>query len=139
MDATVGADRINIGDLPRYRFRLVGIFDGATGDPLDGVEVRDSTSGLHALTTKTGTASLFFVPEGAATITFHRAEYRDTTIAITISPSDTLPITLTLSRKSGTDQHGDPKPTGGGSRGDNLALTERKAVLEVVLGGWPRG
>lgn len=138
MAAKVGADRIDIGDLPRYRFRLVGIFDGATGDPIDSVEVRDSTSGLHALTTKTGTASLFFVPEGAATIEFHRAQYRDTSIAITISPSDTVPITITLSRKTGTEHRDPQRPTGGGNRRDNLALTDRK-TLEVLLGGWPRG
>jgi Carboxypeptidase regulatory-like domain len=84
--------------LPRYRFRLVGIFDGATGDPLPNVDVIDTLTGTSAKTTATGTVSLFFVPAGARPLRLHLAGYRDTTLTVTISPADTIAMTLILSR-----------------------------------------
>lgn len=41
--------------------RIIGIFDGKTGDPVAGVQVRDSFSGDFALSTITGTVALSFV------------------------------------------------------------------------------
>src|SRR5262249_33498216 len=45
---------IDVGNLPRYRFRLLGVFDAESGDPLPGVVASDSASGLRASTTATG-------------------------------------------------------------------------------------
>jgi len=91
-------DRMTVGDLPRYRFRLLGLYDAGSGDPIAAAEVSDSTSGVRATTTATGTVSLFFVPEGLRTIRLHAAGFKDTTIAVTIAPTDTVPITMTLTR-----------------------------------------
>jgi hypothetical protein len=80
-----------------YRNRLLGVFDAQTGDALAGVAVTDSASRTSALTTQTGTVSLLFLPEGPSTLRLHHDGYADTTITLTISPSDTLPVTLLLS------------------------------------------
>jgi len=41
--------------------RLIGVFDGRTGEPIPGVQVRDVFSGSYVLTTATGTARLSFL------------------------------------------------------------------------------
>jgi hypothetical protein len=89
---------LDVRNLPRYRFRLLGAFDAVSGEPLASVVVTDSASGVHAATTATGTLSLFFVPEGSVTLRLHKEGYRDTTAAITIAPSDTVPVTVVMTR-----------------------------------------
>jgi hypothetical protein len=89
---------INVADMPRYRFRILGVFDPETGDALPDVDVIDSASGTQAKTSATGTVSLFFVPEGESTIVLRKAGYRDTTVGVRISPADTMPLTFVLSR-----------------------------------------
>jgi len=88
-----------VDSLAHYRFRLLGTYDLATGDPLADVAVTDTLTGLSARTTTTGTVSLFFLPEGTRAVRLQHAGFRDTTISVTISPSDTLPLTLVLTRK----------------------------------------
>jgi carboxypeptidase family protein len=90
--------RSELDTLPRYRFRVVGVFDAETGDPLSNVDVIDTLTGTSAKTTSTGTVSLFYVPVGARPIRLHLAGYRDTTVTVTISPADTMALTLILSR-----------------------------------------
>lgn len=88
-----------VDSLAHYRFRLLGTYDLTTGDPLADVAVTDTLTGLSARTTTTGTVSLFFLPEGTRAVRLQHAGFRDTTISVTISPSDTLPLTLVLTRK----------------------------------------
>ena len=85
--------------LPAYRFRIAGVFDPDSGDPLPGVDVVDTLTGTNARTTATGTVSLVFVPEGRRVLRLHRDGYRDTTFTLTISPADTAPLTLVLFRQ----------------------------------------
>jgi hypothetical protein len=87
---------LELDSLARYRFRLLGAYDAATGDPIVDLAVTDSTTGVSARTTSTGTVSLFFLPEGTSMVRLRHAGYRDTTITVMISPRDTLPITLLL-------------------------------------------
>jgi hypothetical protein len=94
--ATISASDLDA--LPRYRFRLLGIYDENSGDPVADISVIDTLSGASARTTTTGTVSLFFVPEGTRGVRLHRDGYRDTTIMISISPADTIPLTLTVRR-----------------------------------------
>lgn len=97
-DAAPLAPVLDVRNLPRYRFRLLGAFDAESGVPIASVAVTDSATELRATTTATGTVSLFFVPEGRATLRLHRDGYRDTTVSITISPADTFPLTMTMTR-----------------------------------------
>jgi len=105
--------------LPRFRFRVLGVFDIESGDPVPDVDVIDSATGTRAKTTATGTVSLFFVPEGTATLRFHRDGYRDTTLTLVISPTDTLPVTFVLSRQR------PPSATGNNSASVNAAIAPR--------------
>jgi hypothetical protein len=98
-DTTRRAQTLAVGDLPPYRFRLIGVYDDGNGDPLAGVDVIDAASGTRARTTATGTVSLFFLPEGANLIRLHHDGFRDTTVTLTISPRDTVPLTFVLSRQ----------------------------------------
>jgi hypothetical protein len=81
-----------------YRNRLLGVFDEETGEPIAGVEIADSTSGSSTTTSATGTVSLFFVPEGVTTLRIRKIGYAELRLPLVISPKDSSPITLTLSK-----------------------------------------
>jgi hypothetical protein len=82
--------------LAAYRGRVVGVFDLNTGAPIEGAEVIDLASGTKALTTSTGTVSLFYLPDGGSVVRIRRLGYTATTQFIAISPSDTVPLTLLM-------------------------------------------
>jgi hypothetical protein len=81
-----------------YRNRLLGLFDEETGEAIVGAEVADSTSGTFATTTQTGTISLIFLPEGVSTLRIRKAGYAELRVPVVISPKDSLPLTLTLTK-----------------------------------------
>ncbi len=93
--ATAGA---KTGQNLAYRFRLLGVYDDATGDPIEGVEVADILNGNKSLTTSTGTVSLMFLPEGGSLIRLRKVGYAPQTLTVAISPADTAPVTITLNR-----------------------------------------
>jgi hypothetical protein len=93
---TVDSTSLNVANYPQYRFRVIGLFDDASGGTVEGAEVIDTKSGLRALTSATGTVSLFFLPDGGSTILVHKPGLRDTTFFAAITPADTTPITLLL-------------------------------------------
>jgi len=98
-DTTHRAPGFVVDSLARFRFRLLGTYDGATGDPLADVVVTDTLTGMSARTTGTGTVSLFFLPAGTRAVRLQHPGFRDTTVSVVISPNDTLPLTLILTRK----------------------------------------
>jgi hypothetical protein len=97
--ARARADALQVGNLPRYRFRLLGVFDTSTGEPLPDVDVIELVGGNRARTTATGTLALFFVPEGTNALRLHHDGFRDTTVTVSISPADTVPLTFLLNRQ----------------------------------------
>jgi hypothetical protein len=82
----------------RYRLRILGVFDEDTGEPLEGVQVRDALSGTFSLTTKTGTVSLAFLPDGGSLVQVRKVGYEPQLIPIAIDSIDTVPLTVVLQR-----------------------------------------
>ena len=80
----------------RYRFRLIGVYDASTGDPIEGVEVADVINKASSMTSKTGTVSLFFLPDGGGLVRLRKIGFATQTLAVSISPADTAPITVVL-------------------------------------------
>lgn len=81
-----------------WRFRILGVFDNDTGESIEGAEIVDVLTGTTATTTKTGTVSLTFLPEGGSELLVKKAGYKPITIEVLISPRDTVPITLRLAK-----------------------------------------
>ena len=88
-DTTARAVKVNRG-------RIVGVFDDQTGQPIAGVEVRDLANGLSALTTETGTLSLFFVDTSGSFIQIRKVGYRPLTMPVQNSARDTSALTIML-------------------------------------------
>ncbi|MFI5229715.1 MAG: carboxypeptidase-like regulatory domain-containing protein [Gemmatimonadales bacterium] len=78
------------------RGKVIGIYDEVSGDPIDGVEVKDVASGMFVHTTVTGTASLFFARTDATMLGLSKLGYRPMTMLIGDPWADTIPITVTM-------------------------------------------
>jgi len=81
--------------LPAYRARILGVYT-SDGDPIEGAEVSDALSKTTALTTKTGTITLSFLPEGATLVRIRTVGFTAATMLVNITPEDTLPVTVML-------------------------------------------
>lgn len=81
------------------RARILGVYDDATGEPIADAEVVDVATGTYAKTTVTGTVTLGFLPDGQSTIQIRRTGYTELKLDVSISPRDTLPLTLLLTPK----------------------------------------
>lgn len=92
-------ERRDLAAPARQGVRLLGVYDGQSGDPVENVAVTDSASGTTARTTVTGTVSLGFIPPGTSKILIHKAGFIDQSMVVQISPADTTPITIVLKRQ----------------------------------------
>lgn len=82
----------------RYRYRLLGVFDEASGAPIDSVQVQDMLSGASSVTSSTGTVSLFFLPDGGSLVRLRKIGYEPQTVMVAIAPADTTPLTMLLAK-----------------------------------------
>jgi hypothetical protein len=81
------------------RGRLLGVYDEATGEPLEGVQVVDGLTGTMALTSSTGTVWLTFLSQTASTpVEIRKIGYQPKSLMVATGATDTVPITLTVSR-----------------------------------------
>lgn len=87
---------------PSYRHRLLGVFDSQSGEPLEGATVTDIVEHTSALTTKTGTVTLAFLPNGGSIVRIQKLGYTSAMLMADISPADTVPITVLLVSASTT-------------------------------------
>ena len=87
-----------------YRYRFLGVYDAATGNPIENAEVRDMLSGTTAMTTRTGTVSLMFLPEGGGLVRVRKLGFEPQTFMVPISPTDTAPVTVVLVRTDAAQQ-----------------------------------
>lgn len=78
------------------RQRMLGVYNADTGDAIEGAEVMDVLSRVSALTTKTGTITLAFLPDGASVLRVRRVGFAPELITVELSPADTNPITVLL-------------------------------------------
>ena len=83
---------------PGYRLRILGLFDERSGEPIEGVDVSDVLTGTTTRSTSTGTVSLAFLPDGGGLVRIRKLGYAMQTMMVSISPADSLPITVLLSR-----------------------------------------
>jgi hypothetical protein len=90
------------GTVPSWRARLLGVYDAKTGDAIEGAEVGDMLAKVTALTTKTGTVTLSFLPEGGTLVRIRKVGYEPTTLMAAISPEDTVPLTVLLNPSAPT-------------------------------------
>ncbi|HEY4218229.1 MAG TPA: hypothetical protein VGM67_13890 [Gemmatimonadaceae bacterium] len=84
--------------VPRYRMRLLGVYDDASGDPVEGVKISDVLGGASTITGKTGAISLFFLPEGTSVVRLQKLGYEVQTLTVTIAPDQTSPLTMLMHR-----------------------------------------
>jgi len=76
--------------------RIIGVFDARSGQPLQGVQVRDAFSGSYVMTTATGTARLDFLTfrGAAAVVELRKLGYEAKQVMV--SRADTASITEVL-------------------------------------------
>lgn len=79
-----------------YRNRLLGVYDGQTGSPIEGAEVVDRMQKMTAKTTATGTVTLVFLPDGGSLVHVQKIGYQPKDMFVAISPADTVPVMVLL-------------------------------------------
>jgi hypothetical protein len=93
----VAQDRGTEPATPRVRTgRLLGVFDIDTGQPVVGARVLDLRSGVSAVTTSTGTLSLFFVDSSGSLVQVSKLGYYAQRFFAANSATDSTGITVLL-------------------------------------------
>lgn len=82
--------------LAPYRFRVLGVFDAESGQPVMDADVTNLLTGVGAKTSRTGTVALSFLPDGGGMVRIRKLGYAMQTLTVAISPADTAPVTVVL-------------------------------------------
>lgn len=82
----------------RYPGRLLGVYDGLSGRPIEDVEVTDIFNDATVRTPASGLITLGFLPVGRSLVRIRKIGYTSDTLLILITPRDTAPITIVLNR-----------------------------------------
>ena len=80
------------------RMRVLGVFDRQTGEPIEGVEVRDYNSGLSSITTRTGTVALLLEDTLGTLVNIKKVGYTPQTLMVGTGMTDTIPLTIDMLR-----------------------------------------
>jgi hypothetical protein len=86
----------SVGASPVRTGRIVGVFDFDTGEPVMGAKVLDMRTGWSAVTTSTGTLSLFFVDTAGSLMQVGKLGYESQRFYVANSVADTAGITVLL-------------------------------------------
>ena len=81
-----------------FRYRLLGVYDESSGDPIVGASVVDARTGSFVKTSTTGTVSLIFLDEGTNTVRIQMPGYDELRLDVEISPTALQPLTLVMHR-----------------------------------------
>src|SRR3954467_1806710 len=84
--------------MQRVRIRVVGVFDRQSGEPIEGVEVRDYVTGFTAMTTRTGTVALLLGDTLGTLVNIKKIGYTPRTIMVSTAIKDTVPLTIDMLR-----------------------------------------
>ncbi len=95
-----GAPPTARANTPRLLVRAAGVFDGDSGDPVEGVELRDMLTGRVVTTSHVGVAALVFADTTRTIIALRKVGYAPHVQIVTTSPRDTTPLTLVIYRTS---------------------------------------
>ncbi len=80
--------------------RVLGVFDQDSGEPIAGVVVIDSIRRLSVKTSVTGTALLNFLSQAGGALTLTHDGYAPVSLRVGVTPADTAPITVTMTKVS---------------------------------------
>jgi hypothetical protein len=92
------ADSLVRVSVPRYRARLLGVYDAMSGEPVSGARVIEVTTGTFTETGSSGAVVLTFLPEGASLVRVQKIGYEPQTLVVEVSPAATNGLTIVLRR-----------------------------------------
>jgi hypothetical protein len=98
-DTTSDASAEKATELPVYRYRMLGLYDAETGNPIADAIVKETATGSFVKTSGTGTISLVFLAEGKSPLHITRDGYRDLDLEVEINPTLRAPLTLVMERQ----------------------------------------
>lgn len=87
-----------IVSVPRPPLRILGIFDETNGEPVAGVEITELATGNSVMTSTTGAANLALIIPKGGDIRLRKIGFAEQTMTVSMSPSDTVPITVLMKR-----------------------------------------
>ena len=83
-------------DAWRRAGRLLGVYDAASGNPIQDAEVIDVINDVTVRTPASGLITLGFLPVGSSLVQIRKVGFAAETLLVSITARDTAPITIVL-------------------------------------------